>query len=307
MKQQILIADIGGTNARFAVAEQGKTSHIMLKTATEYPSFEQALLSYMEDVNSNAAFQFQRAVFAVAGPVHHKRVDFTNSPWSIHADDTSELLECPVQLVNDFTAQAMVSQKSDLQLHSIVKAESSRQHEPVIELFIGPGTGLGVAYKVNDKIIATEAGHITLQSTSHEEFQLYQFLAEKYGHVSVERVCCGQGICDIHEFYTGLKLKAADINLKAHQKPDSAEAHSMQVFMKYFGSITGQLALATSANRIYLTGGIAAKVKSFYGNSAFIEGFCHKGRMSNLMKQKSIDLILEDHAALDGLALHFSL
>ncbi|MEC8009476.1 MAG: glucokinase [Pseudomonadota bacterium] len=297
-KGPALIADIGGTNARFAIAQDGTYSDLKIYSTKEYPVFETALQDYINAFNP----EIEHALFAVAGPIKNDAVDFTNSPWVINTTAAQEIINCDVALINDFEAQALALTVPDLKCATII--ESQQESSRDIKLILGPGTGLGVAYVINGNVIPTEAGHITLASQTQEEFNIHQFLSQKYGHVSAERVCCGQGLADLYEFYSGQIKTPQDINKTAQDNTESLEAKALQQFMRYFGAIAGQLTMATNASSIYLSGGVSTKVKNLYKTSDFEEQFYERGRFKSYMQNRPVYLIEAEEPALTGLAWH---
>lgn len=300
-KGPALIADIGGTNARFAIAQNGTYSNLEIYSTKEYPVFESALQKYIDTFSP----EIERALFAVAGPIKNDAVNFTNSPWVISTAAAQEIINCDVTLINDFEAQALALTVPNLQCDTII--ESNQQSSRDIKLILGPGTGLGVAYVISGSVIPTEAGHITLASQTEEEFEIHQFLSQKYGHVSAERVCCGQGLADLYEFYSGEIKTPKEINETAQNNTDSLEAKALQQFMRYFGAIAGQLTMAINASSIYLSGGISTKVKGLYKNSDFEQQFYERGRFKSYMQNRPVHLIEADEPALTGLAWHITM
>ena len=303
LDQVHFIADIGGTNARFAVATAGRYFEMQVLNTRAYSTFAQALDAYLHSIQ-HLKLQFRNAQLAVAAPINTTLIQFTNNAWTINPAATATQLNCEVEIINDFAAQAMALAIPDLKLLSIHRPDNAVDHHTSgTKLILGPGTGLGVAYAQNGQIYTTEAGHITLASRTPIEFEIYQFIMKRYGHVSAERVCSGAGLEILYEFLSGEQKKAVSIYSRGQHSPQSLEAKAVQQFMAYFGHITSQLAMSVNANAgIYLSGGVSAKIADAFPTSNFYDNFSARGRFSNYVSQMPIWLIREPQPALAGLA-----
>ncbi len=190
-----LIADIGGTNARFAlVGDDGLPTGIRTLRVADHPGLVEAAAAYLD------GHQVDEAVIAVATPVETDRISFTNSPWSFLIPDARERLGVArLAVINDFVAQALAV--PHLQPH---EREQIGGGEPLPDRpvgVIGAGTGLGVAglIQVGDTniVLATEGGHASLAPGTARERALLERMAARYGHVSKERAISGPGLLAI--------------------------------------------------------------------------------------------------------------
>lgn len=307
-----IIGDIGGTNARFAIAHNKQIKHVKIFRTKDHPNFKNALLEYQMYLQE-VQVSYSRAVFAVAGPIEENSVDFTNSDWTLHLHELEQQLQCALTLMNDFAAQALALRAPELQLQALHIPDDSNEFmsesrinntkNNTVRLIVGPGTGLGVAYSHGDQIIATEAGHITLASRNAQEFKIYQFLQYQSAHVSAERVCSGPGLEGLYHYFSGQQKSAKAIFEASQNAPDSFEHQAIQQFLSYFGAISGQLALSVNAQAgVYLAGGLSRRFAELFASSDFLESFCDKGRFSDYMARIPVWIVTEPEPALLGLA-----
>ena len=286
-----LIGDIGGTNARFAVARPDRPGYLQERVyaCANHPSLEQGIEAYLGDVGLTGAGTI---CLAVAGPIFHGAVQFTNSHWQIAEDPLRKSFDTGrVRLINDFEAIAhAVPLLGQDDLHVIGKLSA-----PDLSLadyrigVLGPGTGLGAAGLVRSNglvtALVTEAGHVGFAPESPEQRELLARLQDRYERVSDERVASGAGLENIYWAINqdGETIGAAEIFERARDG-QAAATESIDLFFELLGQIAGNLALSMGAfDGIYIAGGIAQRHLQLFSSSRFRSGFENKGRHRGIM------------------------
>ena len=312
-KPTLLIGDIGGTNARFALADRsqpGFSNEATLQCA-DFASADVAITQYLDD---NGAPSPDVICLAVAGPIVDHRVRFTNNPWSIDADELArEFSISKVRLLNDFEAIAYsipFLESQDCMAIGLPELRSLDKDHYTVGI-LGPGTGLGAVglRKHGDLLIpiASEASHCGFAPESQVQIDMLSALRERYDRVSAERFVSGPGIeniywalCRVHgEQKT--QLKAPEIFARANERRDSRAAESVQVFFEILGQVAGDYALALGAkDGIFIAGGIVRRYPELLENSRFRSGFEAKGRHRSLIEQVPTQLILHEQPGLLG-------
>ncbi len=312
MTEPVLVADIGGTNARFALASRDKNGIVIRDSQTfraeDFETIRDAADAYLEAVTAKP----KAACFAVAGPVSDDVIDFTNSPWVLEVATIKAALGLDRFMVaNDFEALASSLRhlpKSDL---VSVKPGVGAADAPI--LVIGPGTGLGQALVLpgngRDRIIPTEGGHVGLAPGTDEEIAVMKFIAREHPRVSVERVLSGRGLVNIHRALCAIagtprvSLKANEITKAAMTKEYPIAVRAVEMFCELLGAVAGDAVLATGARGgVVLGGGILPKIREIFLASQFTRRFLDKGRMRDYVEGVPVDMIVNDGAALIGAA-----
>ena len=306
-----LIADIGATNARFALADPGGIYEEQILKCDDYPGILEAAQAYLENVTPEK--RPKGASVAIAGPVNGDKFDMTNHTWSFSVEETRKALGFDTfHLINDFEAIAMaVPHIEDKYLHKIGKGEAQKGRAIAV---IGPGTGLGVASLFQDKqgnyIPNTcEGGHITMPAKTQREFDLFRTLRYKYSHVSAERVCSGKGLLNI---YNAIRILDGHENLPDRTPEEISNdgisgacpvcKEALDKMITFLGSVTGNLALSLgSFGGIYIAGGIPAKLGDYFYNSHFYDEFLAKGRFSEYLSPMPVYVIEHPVTAFVGL------
>ncbi len=312
MADPVLVADIGGTNARFGLAEiiSGSISIRDAQNfrAEDFETVRDAAGAYLEAVREHP----QRACFAAAGPVRDDGVEFTNSRWRLRKNEiTAALSLCRFLIVNDFYALAAgVGHLGDDAFIDVKKAPG----DPAApQLVIGPGTGLGQALIVpldkGSKVIATEGGHVTFAPRTDEEFAVMKFIAREHPRVSAERLLSGRGLVNIHRALCALSdtrrvsLQADEITAAAVAGQYPIAVKAVNMFCEVLGRVAGDAVLATGARGgVVLGGGILPKIQEIFLASAFVDRFIDKGRMQGYVDAVPVRMIVKEGAALYGAA-----
>lgn len=306
-----LIADIGGTNARFALVQEGSVKPLAIEVlpCADYANIDEAIVDYIARAGVGSVSQ---ACFAVASPVREARVSMTNNHWrfDIHAIQRQFGWQT-LKVINDFTAMALgvPHVTEDKLVH--VCGGSGDPARP--RLVIGPGTGLGVSGLIPTRNgwipLVTEGGHVDFAPTDETEAAILRILRTRFGRVSVERILCGQGLLNLyqaHAEFQGLPapLDTPDkITAAALGRPDSLSHQVLRHFCTILGRVAGNAALTLgSLGGVYLCGGILPRIVDFLLESPFQSGFEDKGRMRRLMEFTPVYLVTETCTGLLGAA-----
>src|SRR5579872_3098977 len=306
-----LIGDIGGTNARFAIAEGGKYRQLSHVEVDKYPSLHDALSEYLKRVPDRERSDLSGAL-AIAGPVLGDAISMTNKAWSFSVEELKRSLNlASLTVVNDFAATARaipdLPEKDRFEVGAV-----SGDAKGTIGV-IGPGTGLGVSTLVpngNDWVlVAGEGGHTTLAASTEEEFAIVKMLRRRWNHVSAERVLSGAGLVNLYEALCAidgiepLMLSPADVTKRAMDNSDEICVRAFARFCEFLGSVAGDLALTVGAfGGVYIAGGILLRFKEAFAASDFRQRFESKGRFASMLARIPTYLILEESPALLGLA-----
>ncbi|MCB1555723.1 MAG: glucokinase, partial [Alphaproteobacteria bacterium] len=304
-------ADIGGTNARFALADpEGIRGERVLKCA-DYVTITDAVSAYLEDVGETG--KIARAAFSIAGPVGGDRFAMTNLPWEFSIEDTRRSLGFDsFRLLNDFEALALGV--PHLQSADVTQIGTGVPRSQAPIGVSGPGTGLGWASLFWDgaryRAVAGEGGHGTMPARTQREFDIFRTLRYKYRHVSAERVCSGKGLENVYNAIRILDGRLVDLPDRTAEDISAAAldgsclvcAECLDLMMGFLGAFTGSLALAIGAHGgIYLVGGIINQLGDYFYTSRFREEFERKGRFEDYLKNIPTYVIQHDFPAFLGL------
>lgn len=311
-----LVADIGGTNARFGLVhgpDEGVEDIIALRCA-EFASPELAAQSYLDQVSASHGqrVQPQLAAFALATPVNSDTIKMTNSEWVISRDIAERALGMKrLHLLNDFEALALSLPHLTRDDITLFGGGAPIPGQPMA--VIGPGTGLGVAASIpcgrSWRALAGEGGHVTVSAADELESDVLRILRRRFDHVSAERLLSGIGLPNLYgavaqvrgEAVTG--LKAEEITRRALQDNDPTCAATLDVFCAMLGTFAGNVALTLGARGgVHIAGGIAQKLGGFFLRSRFRERFEAKGRFRDYLTPIATALITAPYAALSGAA-----
>ncbi|MBA4086706.1 MAG: glucokinase [Novosphingobium sp.] len=316
---QVVAVDIGGTHARFALAEVGGGrvmslgEAVTLKTA-EHGSFQLAWEDFGRIVGKPLP---SAAAIAVAGPVGGEIIKFTNNPWIIRPALIPEKLGAErYVVVNDFAAVAhAVAQADDSHFIHLSGPESDLPQTGVISV-VGPGTGLGVAQLWREggsyRVQPTEGGHVDYAPLDSIEDAILAGLRKRHRRVSVERVVAGPGIVDIYEALALLEGRPytprTDRELweLGTSGEDSLAAAAVDRFCLSLGSVAGDLALAHGSCGVVMAGGLGLRIKDTLVRSGFADRFRAKGRFEGLMTSIPVKLITHPQPGLFGAAAAFA-
>lgn len=304
-----LIADIGATNARFALADADGIHEEKILACTDYPNITEAVEAYYGGINLGQ--KPKAGAFAMAGPVRGDWFEMTNHGWAFSIGDTQKKLNfTDLRVMNDFEAVAIAVPNMNRKFLTQFGGEKP-QLEKTIGV-IGPGTGLGVASLVwggqGYIPVPCEGGHVTMPAVTQREFDLIKTLFKKYHHISAERVCSGKGLVNLYNAIGQLD----GLNLPDMEPKEISEAalngtcpvcrEALDLMLVFLGRVAGNLALTLNAfGGIYIAGGIPAKLGDYFFKSGFRDAFEAKGRYTDYMKQIPVFLINHPFIAFEGL------
>jgi glucokinase len=314
-----LVADIGGTNARFALADITAgapldQSSIRAYPVTAFPSLADAAAHYLQEQGAQA----RSGVFAVAGRVDGDEARITNHPWVISRDRTAAQLGFhSLHLVNDFVAQAMavaLLQPQDVAQIGGARLPAGSAGQSRTYCVIGPGTGLGVGALVvrdgRNYPLPTEGGHASFAPASPEQIRILEILSAQFGRVSNERLVCGPGLVNIHRALSEMAgndpglLRPEQISERA-QAGDPLAVRAIEVFMEVFGAVAGDTVLVQGAwDGVFLTGGLVPRLLDSLRHSGFRQRFESKGRFTATMSQVPSMAIIHPCPGLLGAAAY---
>jgi glucokinase len=289
-----LLADVGGTNARFAwqAGPGAAIESVLTLPCAEHASLADAVHRYLRQTGRT---QPADCAIAIATPVVGDRVAMTNHHWAFSIRELkAELGLRRLLVVNDFTALALALPRLGTgdrwQL-------GGGEPEPGTAIgLIGPGTGLGVSGLLADGRggwlpIQGEGGHATLGATTAREAEVLALLRDWHGHVSAERAVCGQGLVDIHSALQqldrapGAQLSAAAITEAGVAGRDGRCTEALNLFCAFLGVAAGNLALLLGARAgVYIGGGIVPRLGTWFAASPFRERFEAKGRFAAYLR-----------------------
>ncbi|AQG98038.1 glucokinase [Burkholderia sp. KK1] len=305
-----LLADIGGTNARFALeTAPGEIGQIRVYPGADYPGIAEVMQQYLKDTKVG---RVNHAAIAIANPVDGDHVKMTNHDWSFSIEATRRALGFDTLLVvNDFTALAMaLPGLTDAQREQI--GGGARRQNSVIGL-LGPGTGLGVSGLIpaDDRWIAlgSEGGHATFSPFDEREDLVMRFARRKFPHVSFERVCAGQGLELIYralaerdKVSVADDFTAADVTHRALQG-EALALQTVNCFCAILGTFAGNIAVTLGAlGGIYIGGGIVLKLGELFHKSPFRERFEAKGRFQQYLSGIPTYIITAEYPAFLGVS-----
>ena len=315
---QIAVADVGGTHARFALAEveDGRVQSLgdpaTLKTA-EHASFQ---LAWEEFCRRSGTHSTSLAI-AFAGPVGGEVLKLTNNPWVIRPALIKERLGVDrYVVVNDFGAVGYaVATLGDEHFSHLCGPDRALPAEGVISI-VGPGTGLGVAAVLRKAdrydVIETEGGHIDFAPLDTLEDKIVAQLRRHFRRISVERVAAGQGLWNLYEALGAIESK----DLTYHDEKalwaaalaggDSLANAALDRLCLTLGAVAGDIVLAQGASSVVIAGGVGLRLANYLPRSGFRDRFIAKGRFERLMDDMPVRLITYPEPGLFGAAAAFA-
>ena len=310
--EPILLGDIGGTNARFAVARGDGIEHSGSLRVAAHASAAEAIGAYLDALPKRD--RPGRAALACAGPVEDGVVTMTNCPWRLDAREIARRFGLRrVDLVNDFAAQAWAAPKLDPAQLRGLGGGKARPDAP--SAVLGPGTGLGIATylpaPLGPAVIVGEGGHVTMAATDEREAAVLAKLRGRFGHVSAERVLSGDGLVNLYQALGAIEAAevpprdAAGIAAAGTSGACPASAAGLEMFCAMLGTLAGNLAITLGAHGgVYIAGGIAPRIADVLAASRFRESFEAKGRFRGYLAAIPTWIVMDPAPAFVGL-IHF--
>ena len=319
MQKLALIGDIGGTNARFALADLTAEQPQILQERTyrdaEVGSLAEAGRRYLDATGA----QPRHAALAVASPIEGDVITLTNRGWSFRRSELQAALGLDdLRLINDFAAIAWAAPHLAASDRLAIHGESATPPQGPVTL-IGAGTGLGVALLTGSTaqgwhVVPTEGGHAGFAPTDDEERALAAWLTVRHGRVSNERLLSGQGLSNIDACLRGVPPVAApapvpgarrskDVVDAALSGRDASAEHALRRFCSIYGAVAGDAALLHGASTVLIAGGVVLHFLDFFRASGFMPAFVAKGRHVAYMQRMAVQVVTHPNPGLLGAAV----
>lgn len=309
----ILIGDIGGTNARFALLIDA------FAAPKEFPVIQTAQFANIDDalqqcILDKTSIQPRSAILALAGPIQGDEVPLTNCDWIVRPRDMIANLGFEeVLLVNDFEAQALAV--ASLPDDAREQIGSGVENFAASRAVLGPGTGLGVAGLVHAQHkwipVPGEGGHVDMGPRTERDYQIWPFLEPIEGRISAEQLLCGRGIINIYRAVSAAEERDASFNTPAEvtsaalAASDEVAVETVSLFCSYLGRVAGDMAMIFMAKGgVYLAGGISQKILPALRRPEFRAAFEDKAPHSELLRSIPTFVVTHPMAALAGLAAY---
>jgi glucokinase len=305
-----LLADIGATNARFALLEGSDLVVSETYAVADHASPVDAARAFL--AGPAAGHRPNRALLAAAGPVNEGRIALTNASWIVDPDRIARGLNLQdVQVLNDF--EALGWSLPALRPDDLVMLGTARDGERGTMAVLGPGTGFGLAAlaygREEEIVLVTEGGHATLSSENRREDAIILALRQRLHHVSVETVLSGSGLIQLYHAIARTDGRAVpprdNSEIVEHALAGDCEVsrEALELFCAFLGGAAGNIALTLGARGgVFIAGGIAPRFTDFLQQSAFRERFEAKGRMSAYLTRIPTAVIIHPTPAFVGLA-----
>lgn len=320
---QVLCGDIGGTHTRLLVAEvDGVRIRTILRK--DYPSknfecFDKVLETFLAEVRVKP----HAVCLAVAGPVRKESADVTNLPWHLGVGDLQERYSfSQVSLINDFSAAAYgIAALDESELRVV---QGGRVDVAAPRVVLGAGTGLGFAQSIchHDtwQVLPSQAGHNAFGPVNPLQCDLLRWLFKQQDHVCNEDVLSGKGLVNLYRYCAeqsqeaesenvrqvlALADSAAAISERGMRGDDGIATQALRQFVQIYGAVAGDAALFTLAfGGVFIAGGIAPKIAQQLCGQEFRHAFRYKGKMSSLMSDFPVRIIMNEQVGLLGAALY---
>lgn len=328
MKGPVLAGDVGGTKTTLGIFEAegglGNPLREITYASRDFTTFEAVVREFLRGKPDKV----EHACFGVAGPVVGGEVKVTNLPWELDEKKiSSELGISSVRIINDLQATAYaIPHLPPSDFRDLNESAKAVKGGPIA--VIAPGTGLGEAYLTWDapnggsNVHASEGGHADFAPRDILQIGLLKYLLEKEGHVSYESVCSGLGVRNVHTYLEEVmpqterseghrrKLEAEEDPVPIIAKVAMSDApecdacvKTFEIFVSVLGAEAGNLALRILATGgVYIGGGIPPKILPLLSDGRFIKAFRSKGRLSGLVSEIPVGVVLNPRAAFFGAA-----
>jgi glucokinase len=318
MAQIGLIGDIGGTNARFALADLSAPEPRVLDEHTfgddRFATLREAALEYLRRTGAKP----KRATLAVAAPVTGDQITFANRAWSFRRSELQSALALEhLQLINDFGAIGWAAPHLGPTQRAPMAGEVAGELEGPVTL-IGPGTGLGVGLLVGPaergwRVVETEGGHASFAASDDEERGIVRWIGARHKRVYNELLLSGQGLARIDAALRGVPpdplpdpqsgLRSPKEIVDAALRGDAGAKRALDRFCNTFGSVAGDVAMLHGSRTVLIAGGIVLHFLDHFRASGFMQHFAGKGPYAPYMQRVSVQVITHPNPGLLGAAV----
>ena len=304
MAERRLLADLGGTNTRLALADgTGLLPDTIRRYLNDaFDSFESVVSAYLSET---APGPVAALCAGVAGPVLGETAQLTNHAWHIDAANLRRITNTPhIHLINDLQAQGYAL--DDLPpgaVQNIFPGQPAPPDAPRLVLNLGTGSNVAVVHRRPEGLFvpAAESGHSALPHATGLIGAFFDHLGDLQSHRPMETAISGPGLSNIHAHLTGARLSSTDIVNAAHHDP--AARDTLALYCEILGLIAGNFALHhLPAGGLYLTGGLAQSIAPFLPGSAFLDRFTARGPYTAIVSAIPVSVITDDSFPLLGCA-----
>jgi len=308
-----LVGDIGGTNARFALAQRTATKTDLIEfkqlECAKYDNVYAAIADYFVQIGRKPKLDY--ATLAVAGPVKDGEMKFTNLSWVVREDELKKVTEARhALLVNDYAGLAFALphlQDSDIKrVGSITKGTGN------VYAVMGAGTGFGASVLVGGRhgpyCLSTESGHASFAPVNDFEADIHKFLRRKFGRVTIEMLMSGPGLVNLYNAICFVRGEKAVLVTPAEiTNLEGADAqgcrHTVEAFLDILASVTGDMALLHGATAgMFIAGGVAPRLIKYLDELRFRARMEAKAPMVSMVAAIPSSIITHQYAALIGAA-----
>lgn len=303
----ILAGDVGATKILLEVgearSERWQPAFQRRYQLAEFANMSDVLAKFIAELKSShpSDGKITAAAMGAAGPAVDNKVKMTHRSWILDgAHIAHDLGLARATVVNDLDAAANGIPWLPASDFSTIQEGPAVEHAPRVVL--GVGTGLGIAYIVEGKVIPGEGGHAGFSPASAPTHDLWAKLAMKHGRLEAEEVASGTGISNIYRALTGKDADPATITSGA-QKGDPICRNVLELFSECLGNVAGDHALSVMARGgVFLAGGVIAKVAPLINISRFRSAFCAKGALSSMLMEIPVRIVTNENLAVIGAA-----
>ena len=305
--EMALVGDVGGTNARFALAPlegPGRTTELRNWRVADFETLADAIAAYLDEASPRT--RVRTGMIAVAGPANSDEVRITNYKWQFSVSQTRRDLGFDqLFVINDFAANSWgVTELGPDQLASLGGPAPIPARNGV-QAAVGPGTGLGVSgLRLSNggiDVLSSEGGHVDFAPVSEEEAEILAWLKQHHHRVSYERLLSGAGLLNIYRAIGGSEAIDTPEAVTGAKDEDPVAAHAIRIFCEVLGSFAGNVALMFGAwDGVYLAGGMLRPIRDELLASGFRHRFDDKGRFSAELVKVPTMLVEEPALGLIG-------
>ena len=310
-----IVADIGGTNARFACFSESEPSYLSQPrrySTSAFPTIQDALQAYCDELRDKGAYlSGLRVSLAVAGPVEGDLFSFSNNHWSFSKSELKSHFGLrQLTVINDFTAQALSVLRPEAYQRRLIREGQAVDTSPI--LVLGPGTGLGVSALIPAHgyyvPLETEGGQVSLSAQTDQEISILKALQStlQADKIVAEDVLSGRGLEAIYLCLGSPqddRPSAADITEKAASGEARAQA-AIHQFLSFLGSVIADGIVSIGARQaVYICGGITPKLSPYLEDSAFYQRISKHNHFSDYVGDVPVYLCDDDEAGLRGAGL----
>ena len=309
----LLVADVGGTNTRVALAsEEGlRADTISRFRNSEYSSLEEVLKTYL---GQQGPLSLSSAAVAVAGPVQDGRGELTNFDWSFDEPSLARATGASrVAVLNDLQAQGFALDHLDgSQTRTVVSGPVPPKNSPCLVVGVGTGFNASPVHQTNSRLHVppSETGHTNLPVIDTDDVDLWRWINKEHGFPEVEDVLSGRGLENVYRWRCQVlgipgDKSAAEIMKTCESGNDPAAIETVGVFVRILGAVCGNLSLIhLPFGGVFLVGGVARAIAPHLTTHDFADAYRNKGRFAEFMENFSVNVVEDDYAALLGLAAY---